>query len=181
MSQTGYSAVVIPGSQTLSKEAASELVYSSWLNTHIMWEKFRTTGGCYGAWAGIDSGERLFKLSTYRDPDPEKHSDLLPASLEEAAKTSLTHEDVEKAIVSCYGDAITPLTPRDRGKQAFETFVYANNGFKQLRVDRILEVQDEDVAQAAQRLVQMAAKESHKAIFCDKSKESYGKNLDIPL
>ena len=67
-------------------------------------------------------------------------------------------------------------------KQQFpETFVYANNGFKQLRVDRILEVQDEDVAQAAQRLVQMAAKESHKAIFCDKSKESYGKNLDIPL
>ena len=180
-SQTGYAAVVIPGSQTLSKEAAAELVYSNWLNSHIMWEKFRTTGGCYGSGASIDSGERLFRLTTYRDPDPEKHSDLLPAALEEAAKTGPTHEDIEKAIVSCYGDSITPLTPRDRGKQAFETFVYANNGFKQLRLDRLLAVKDEDVKEAAQRLVQNAAKVCHKAIFCDKSKESYGKNLDLPL
>ena len=180
-SQTGYSAVVIPGSQTLTKEAASELVYTNWLNGHIIWEKFRTTGGCYGAWAGIDSGEKLFKLSTYRDPDPLKHSDLLTECLEEAAKTGLSDEDVEKAIVSCYGDAITPATPRDRGKQAFETFVYANNGLKQQRVDRLLEVQLKDVQDAAQRVVLNAAKESHKAIFCDKSKDSYGKNLDLPL
>ena len=180
-SQTGYAAVVTTCSPYLTKESAAEHVYTAWLNAHTFWEKFRTTGGCYGAGIHADSGEKCLKLSTYRDPDPEKHSDLLPDSLQEAAQTEFTHEDVEKSIVSCYGDAIVPLTPCDRGKQAFETFLYANNGFKQLKMDNLLALKDEDIAQAAKRLAQMAQKLSHKVVFCDKSKKSYGKNLDLPL
>ena len=88
---------------------------------------------------------------------------------------------MEKSIVTCYGAAIEPQTPQDRGKQAFETFLYANNGFRQTKVDKLLAVKDQDVKEAAKRLGQMAGKEWHKVIFCDKSKESYGKNLDLPL
>ena len=180
-SQTGYAAVVTPCSPYLTKESVAEHVYANWLNGHTFWEKFRTTGGCYGAGAHADSGEKCLKLSTYRDPDPIKHANLLTSALEEAAKTEFTHEDVEKSIVSCYGDAIVPQTPCDRGKQAFETFLYANNGFKQLKMDNLLTLKDEDIKEAAERLAQMAGNLSHKVVFCDKSQKSYGKNLDLPL
>ena len=102
-------------------------------------------------------------------------------ALGEAAQTSFTHEDIEKSIVSCYGNVITPLAPQDRGKQAFETFLYANNGFKQQKTEQLLSVKDEDVVNAAKRLAEQAQQLSHKVIFCDKSKKSYGKNLDLPL
>ena len=120
-------------------------------------------------------------MSTYRDPDPIKHADLLPQTIQELADTDFTHEDIEKSIVSCYSEAITPQTPQDRGKQAFETFLYANNGFKQLKVDKLLAVKDQDVKNAAQRLAQMSKEGSHRVVFCDNSKDSYGKNLDLPL
>ena len=180
-SQTGYATVVTKCSPYLTKEAAAELVYTNWLNNHTFWEKFRTTGGCYGAGIYPDSGETCLKLSTYRDPAPEKHAEILPETLKELADNDFTHEDVEKTIVTCYGAAIEPQTPQDRGRQAFETFLYANNGFKQTKVDNLLSVKDQDVKNAAQRLAQMADKESHRVIFCDKSKDSYGKNLDLPL
>ena len=180
-SQTGYATVVSPCAPYLSDEAAAENVYTTWLNCHTFWEKFRTTGGCYGAGGYPDSGEKCLKLSTYRDPDPAKHADLLIEALGEAAQTSFTHEDIEKSIVSCYGNVITPLAPQDRGKQAFETFLYANNGFKQQKTEQLLSVKDEDVVNAAKRLAEQAQQLSHKVIFCDKSKKSYGKNLDLPL
>ena len=180
-SQTGYAAVITPCSHYLTDEAASELVYSNWLNTHAVWDKFRTTGGCYGAGVNPDAGEGCLRLNTYRDPDPKKHAQLLTDCLKECAQTEFTHEDIEKSIVSCYGDAIVPLTPRDRGRQAFETFLYANNGFKQTKMDKLLAVKDQDVKNAAQRLAQMTTETAHRVVFCDKSKESYGKNLDLPL
>ena len=180
-SQTGYATAVSNCSKYLTDESAAEYVYNCWLNSHTFWEKFRTTGGCYGAGIWADAGEHCLKLSTYRDPDPQKHADLLISTLAELAQTSLTHEDVEKSIVSCYGDAIVPLTPSDRGRQAFETFLYANNGFKQRKLDSLLAVKDEDVAAAAKRLAQMTQEMSHKVVFCDKSKNSYGKKLNLPL
>ena len=180
-SQTGYATVVARCSPYLTQESAAEQVYTTWLNCHTFWEKFRTTGGCYGASIYPDSGETCLKLSTYRDPAPEKHAEILIDTLKELSDNDFTHDDVEKSIVTCYGAAIEPQTPQDRGKQAFETFLYANNGFRQTKMDKLLAVEDQDVKEAAQRLGQMAGKEWHKVIFCDKSKESYGKNLDLPL
>ena len=180
-SQTGYAAAVTPCSPYLTPEASSEAVYTTWLNNHTFWDKFRTTGGCYGASVYPDSGEGCLKLSTYRDPDPQKHAELLAQTIKSNEDLSFNHDDVEKSIVTCYSSAIEPQTPQDRGKQAFETFLYANNGFRQLKMDNLLAVKDRDVQNAAKRLAQMAQKLTHKVIFCDKSKESYGKNLDLPL
>ncbi len=180
-SQTGYATAVTPCSPYLTKESASEIVYSTWLNNHTFWDKFRTTGGCYGAGIYPDSGECCLKMSTYRDPDPQKHAELLTETIKNNTDVNFTHDDVEKSIVTCYGAIIEPQTPQDRGKQAFETFLYANNGFRLLKMDNLLAVNDQDVKNAALRLAQMAQKDVHKVVFCDKSKESYGKNLDLPL
>ncbi|MBR5402041.1 MAG: insulinase family protein [Treponema sp.] len=180
-SQTGYATAVTPCSPYLTPQAASESVYTTWLNNHTFWDKFRTTGGCYGAGVYPDSGEGCLKLSTYRDPDPQKHAELLVQTIMSNEEMTFNHDDVEKSIVTCYGAAIEPQTPQDRGKQAFETFIYANNGFKQLKMDNLLAIKDKDVQDAAKRLAQMAQKEAHKVVFMDKSKDSYGKNLDLPL
>ena len=180
-SQTGYATAVTKCSPYLTDEAAAEQVYSTWLNNHTFWDKFRTTGGCYGSGIYPDAGEQCLKLSTYRDPVPEKHAEILVQTLKELADNDFNHDDIEKSIVTTYGYALEPLTPQDRGKQAFETFLYANNGFKQLKTDKLLAVKDQDVSAAAKRLAQMSEELSHKVIFCDKSKDSYGKNLDLPL
>ena len=180
-SQTGYATVITPCSPYLTKESAAEYVYTNWLGTHTFWDKFRFTGGCYGAGCFPDAGEKVLKMFTYRDPDPVKHAELLPQTIKDMANAEFTEEEIEKAVVSNYADYIVPNTPQDRGRVAFETFLYANNGFKQRKTQLLLAVKLQDVKDAAQRLSKMAQELAHKTVFCDKSKESYGKNLDLPL
>lgn len=179
--QTGYAAQIIPGSPYLTKEASADLVYANWLSGHVFWDKFRTTGGCYGASIYPDSSEKLIRMSTYRDPAPEKTIELFNEVLEESAKIDISEDEIEKCIVSEYGSAITPFSPRDRGNGSFESFIYGNYGFKKQRVDNLLSVTAEDVKAAALRMAEKSKTVCHKAIFCDNSVDNYGKKLDLPL
>ena len=179
--QTGYAAAVFRCSKYLTKESAAETIYTTWLSGHTMWDTFRTTGGCYGADIWNDAGVQCLFMSTYRDPNPEKHVDVFKEVLNNGDEVQISDEDVEKSIVCVYGSAIVPQTPQDRGKNAFEKFLYANYGFKQQMVENILDVKPEDVRKAAKTIKELSDQECHKVVFCDKSKKFYGKNLKIPL
>ena len=106
-------------------------------------------------------------------------------SLKELCSTPIPKEEVEKTIVSTYGNAIVPACPKDRGARSFEGMLYANpQDFKQKRVDNILEVTEDDVEKAADRLYEASVKKCSKAVFSnksDKSEEFAGKIIKLPL
>ena len=81
-----------------------------------------------------------------------------------------------------------PACPKDRGARSFEGMLYGNpQEFKQKRVDNILEVTEEDVEKAADRMYEASAKKCSKAIFAskaditEKSEKSPLNIIKIPL
>jgi hypothetical protein len=186
--QTGYAAAITPASEYLSKNAAAEGVFASWLSSHTLWDKIRTTGGAYGASCWIDGIEKQTIMTTYRDPSPEKSIEVYLQSLKELCSRPVPKEEVEKTIVSCYGNAIVPACPKDRGARSFEGMLYGNpQDFKQKRVDNILEVTEEDVEKAADRLYEASVRCCSKAVFSnkadkkDKREKIAGNIIKIPL
>lgn len=183
--QTGYAAAITPASEYLTKEAAAENIFASWLSNHTLWDKIRTTGGAYGASCWVDNMQKQIIMSTYRDPSPEKSIDVYLESLKELCSTPIPKDEVEKTIVSFYGNAIVPVTPKDRGARSFEGVLYANPlKFRQTRVDHILAVTEEDVEKACDRFYESAVKKCSKAVFCNKSDNSENtasNNIEIPL
>jgi len=180
--QTGYAAVVTPSSQYLTKEAAAEIVFTEWLSNHTLWDKIRTTGGAYGGRAYVDNVEKRLVFFSYRDPTPGKSVQVYLDSLKEMAEYTISPEDIEKTIVSIYGESIVPMCPKDRGHNSFDGMIYANpQSFRQLKVDNLLSVTPEDVSAAARRIYEAAKKCCNKSVFCDKKDDIVGKVINIPL
>ena len=183
--QTGYAAAISPASEYLTKDAAAENIFASWLSNHTLWDKIRTTGGAYGANCWVDNMEGQILMTTYRDPTPEKSIDVYLQSLKELCSKPIPKEEVEKTIVSFYGNSIVPITPKDRGARSFEGMLYGNPmKFRQTRVDNVLEVTEEDVEKACDRLFESAVKKCSKAVFCnksDKTEKLSRNNIKIPI
>lgn len=180
--QTGFATAVSPCSDSLTKEAAAELIYTTWLSNHILWDKIRTVGGAYGSRVFIDAIENKMSFMSWRDPTPQKSIEVYLDVLKEYSEKLISEEDIEKTIVSCYGDAIVPVCPKDRGHKSFDGFIYANpQEFKKIRVNRFLEVKPEDVQKAGKRLYESALQRFQKAIFSDKKESNSGKIINIPL
>lgn len=181
-SQTGYAVGVSKASECMSKEAAAEAVVTSWLGMHSLWDKIRTTGGAYGANSWCDSGCRELIISSYRDPTPEKSVETFIEAFKEIAENPISAEDIEKTIVSIYGDQIVPQTPKDRGARCFEGILYGNPPkLRQKRVDDILQVKFDDAEKAAKRLYENLLNVYKVAIFCNKIKNVTSKIVKIPL
>lgn len=184
--QTGFAACATKASPFLTKQSAAETVLSSWIEMHNLWDKIRTTGGAYGASAWNESAEGAFMMITYRDPTPQKSLQVFREVLYEMSQITIPPEDIEKTIVSCYGDVIVPCTPKDKGMKSFESFIYANiPQMKQQRLDYVLQVTSEDVQKAAAALYENTQKIFRQSVFCDKKlaekiKES-GTYLKNPL
>ncbi|MCR4742695.1 MAG: insulinase family protein [Treponema sp.] len=183
-SQTGYAVTVSPCSKNLSKESIAESIFSTWFSSHSLWDKVRTTGGAYGAFSGIDPSNGIFTMSSYRDPTPLNTIKVFKEALEEikSGKVTISDQDIEKTIVSCYGDIIVPQTAKGRGAVSFEKFIYGvTPQFRQKKIDLLFSISPEDVRKAAVRLYDNCEKFYRKAIFCDKSVQTCGKNIIIPL
>ena len=181
-SQTGYACAASIASEYLSKDAASETVFASWLGVHTLWDKIRTSGGAYGAGMWVDNMHKTSVFATYRDPSPEKSLEVFKESLKEIAEKKFLKEEVEQTVVSCYGDAIVPQSPSARGSAAFENFLYANPmEFKEKRVSQLFDVTEEDLHQAAVRFAKWSEERFNGAVFADKSKKISGNKIEIPL
>ena len=180
--QTGYAAAVTDSAAPYSKELITDSVFASWFSLHTLWDKIRTTGGAYGASAYVANDDGKFIMVTYRDPSPEKSVSVFKESLQEMKDKVIPEEDIERTIVSAYGDELIPLTPRDRGGKAFAGLIYATpHEVNKKRVETMFSITSEDVSNSMKRLADNTQKFWNGVVFCDKSKDKYGKILKLPL
>ena len=181
-SQTGYAAAVTRCSDYFTKEALAENVFSTWFSNHVLWDKVRTVGGAYGADCRIDSSGKSFIMTSYRDPNPDKTTEIFRECLKEVAEEIFSEEEIEKTIVSCYGDFIYPMSPKEKGHQSFEDMLYATpSTLRQKRVELLLELTAKDIDKAVKRLYKNTKKLYRTAVFCDKSVDCGGNILKITL
>ena len=181
-SQTGYGVVVSKCSPYRTKESYAELVFANWFSMHTLWDKIRTTGGAYGASARPANYFECFAMSTYRDPTPEQSIQVYLDSLKEMSETVFDGDDIERTIVSIYGDITCPKSPKDNGDIAFEAMIGGiPKELKLKMVEDLLSVTPEDVQKAAERLYKNTQNMRKEEVFGDLTKISCGNILRIPL
>ena len=181
-SQTGYAAALTKCSDYFTKESLAESVFSSWFSNHVLWDKVRTIGGAYGADCRIDSTAKTFIMTSYRDPNPDKTTEIFKECLKEVADSTFSDEEIEKTIVSYYGDFIYPMSAKEKGQQSFEDMLYATpSSLRQKRVEMLLKLTASDIDNAVKRLYKNTQKLYRTSVFCDKSVDCGGNILKITL
>jgi Zn-dependent M16 (insulinase) family peptidase len=151
--QVGFAAFSLPAAPYTSPEHAAELVLAHRLSTGALWENIRMKGGAYGAFAQSDGIERIFSLSTYRDPNPLRSLDAFGAVVREAAEEKPGEESLVKAIIGSYAQETRPRTPAEKGSAGFFRFLCGiEDRHRAERLKALIAVSAEDLAAAAARL-----------------------------
>lgn len=168
----GFCALCFRASKYGTREAVAEKVLAHILTSGALWQKLRTEGGAYGAFATSDSLDETFTLCTYRDPNPQKSLAVLGECLEEIARTQFDSESVEKAVTGTYSGEIQPKTPSGRGTAAFLRQLYLLDNSEKVEQMRILKtISAGDIRSAATRLLRSMRRKSKRVVILQKNEK----------
>ena len=163
------------------KENASELVLAHWLSGTLLWERIRTTGGAYGAYASSSNLTGNFGFSTYRDPSPEKSVETFVKCLEDASNTELSAEECQRSITGAYGDEIQPHSPQAKGYTGFFRLLYCiDEEDKKEKLTNLIAVKPEDIKNSAKKLYAKSS-ECRKVVIGNKTLKNTSVNINLPL
>jgi Zn-dependent M16 (insulinase) family peptidase len=152
--QVGFAALTFPAAPYDTPAQAGEIVLAHLLSTGALWEDIRMKGGAYGAFAQPDNLEGYVALSTYRDPQPLRSLNSFARILGAAAgETEFSDDEVEKAVIGCYGRETRPRTPAEKGMVDFFRFLYGIEDLhRKRRLERLVAVTGDQVSAALKRL-----------------------------
>ena len=152
-----------------------------WLTNGTLWEKIRTMGGAYGAYAFPDMMERTFSFATYRDPKPEKSLETWIQELEKSSELLIDDVTMERIITGSYSKEIQPRTPSGKGGAGFMRALYGISDEKRAeKLKTLLNAKSTDIQKSLQNLLNLLSKRKMVIIF-NKSLESAGKIIVLPL
>jgi len=98
---------------------APGLAVAAELLTHrVLHRRLREQGGAYGGSASYSGEDRLFTMSSYRDPRLAGTYADFSAGLEELLSSDYTQEALEEAIIGVVKRLDKPLSPYDQGMEA---------------------------------------------------------------
>jgi Zn-dependent M16 (insulinase) family peptidase len=153
--QVGFAAAALPSAPWDTPAQAAEIVLAHLLSTGALWEDIRMKGGAYGAFAQPDNLEGYVALSTYRDPQPLRSLDSFTRILE---GVDFSDDEVEKAVIGCYGRETRPRTPAEKGQADFSRFLYGIEDLHRKRkLERLAAVDAGAVSAALKRLASQRA------------------------
>jgi Zn-dependent M16 (insulinase) family peptidase len=153
--QIGFAALSLEAAPINSRRHGAELALAHQLSTGPLWEEIRMKGGAYGAFAHINGTERIFGMSTFRDPEPLRSINSFGAILKNTL-TQLNRQDdeaLEKTIVGAYSRETRPRTPAERALADFNRFLYGfPEDLRQRRIKWLIELRHEELRAALEHL-----------------------------
>ena len=150
--QVGFAAQLVPV-DFREAEYGPAIVYSQWIETGMLWQKIRETGGAYGVSAYPDSATALYTLTTYRDPAPFKSLCDIREVIEKSRAEPLAGSAFEALITGSYSAALQPRTPAQRSSAAFSRLL--NGISREMRaqtIEGIISCTREQMNRFAERL-----------------------------
>jgi len=121
--QVGFAAQVIPISFPQLSYGAT-LVYAQWLETGMLWNEIRVTGGAYGVAAYSDALTSLFTLTTYRDPVPFASLHTMQDIIAKSRTEIFSNTELEALITGTYSMLLYPSTPAQKSSAALSRLFY---------------------------------------------------------
>ncbi|MCM1321076.1 MAG: insulinase family protein [Bacteroides sp.] len=178
-SQVGFAAAAFPCSPFGSPESVCESVAAHWLTNTLLWEKIRTVGGAYGAFALADGIERIYSISSYRDPDPEKSASEFIGCIRQAAQKLPDRKNLERMITGVYSKEKQPRSPAARGSAGFMRRLYGvEDAARQEKLRCLLAVSSGDMQETFHRLLAAVEQQKTAIIF---RKTEYMSGTIIPI
>lgn len=180
-SETGFAAAAFASSPFGTKESVYETLFAHWFTNNVLWEKIRTIGGAYGAFAYSDALECVFSFATYRDPDPLRSLDTYIDCLQKAARADLSKTVLERAITGCYSKEVQPRSPSSRGFTGFIRALYGiRDEQREEKIETLLSAREKDVRNAAVFLSERA-QTVKRALICGNYTGQDGIVIPLPL
>ena len=180
-SQVGYASSCYEGTIFGQKENSKDLIFAHWLSCATLWEKIRTKGGAYGAYASSANMPGLFTLATFRDPNPWRSVQVFDETLQEGQNTPLDKEELKRLITGTYGDEVQPNSPFSRGNIGFNrTLSCVSHSDRVEKIKNILNATQEEIKEASSRLYASAGTK-RTVVICDKSQKNTGVIIELPL
>lgn len=167
--QVGFSACAINSAYFGTRENAAELLASHWLSANLLWERIRTSGGAYGAYASSANLSGLFMLSTFRDPNPFRSVEVFRECLKDLSKMQIPEEECLRTIIGTYGDEVQPQSPYSRGRTHFARLLYCiSDEDRSEKLEYITELKPEDMNNCAFRLFK-SSENNRKVVICSEA------------
>ena len=149
-SQVGFAAASIDSHYFAMPENVGEIFLSHWLSVNLLWERIRTTGGAYGAYASSANLSGLFIFASYRDPSPVKSLQTYLECLKDASEISISEEECRRSLTGTYGDEVQPASPQGRGRNGLLRFLGCiSDQDRSDKLKQILSLKPEDLNKAA--------------------------------
>lgn len=140
------------GSPYGSRESVADSVFNHYMGNNELWQKVRTEGGAYGVYVSTSEENEISKFSTYRDPKPYESIEAFVRTVNELTEKEFTQEEVDKAIIGCYSDEITPKSPMDKGIGAIVRMIAGETAAdKRKSLSALLRITPKDMHEAALR------------------------------
>ena len=180
-SETGFAGTAFASSPFGTRESVYETLFAHWFTNNVLWEKIRTVGGAYGAFAYTDALECVFSFASYRDPNPLRSLDTCIDCLQKASRADLPQTVLERTITGCYSKEVQPRSPSSRGFTGFIRALYGiGDEQREEKIETLLSAQEKDVLNAAASLSE-TAQTAKRAVICGNYTGQSGIVIPLPL
>jgi Zn-dependent M16 (insulinase) family peptidase len=162
--RVGFAALSLPAAPWNSRECPAEAVLAHQLSTGALWEEIRMKGGAYGVFAHADNLEKIFFLSTYRDPNPVRSLEVFTSAFKETLRPKKGEpwyrdgEALEKALIGAYARETRPRTGAEKGYTDFIRFLYGlDYETRKRKLEWLTRLSGDDISAVLNRFVSAAA------------------------
>ena len=128
------------------EDSASLAVLAGILRNQFLHVEIREKGGAYGAGAGHDSANGVFRCFSYRDPRLIETFDAFTHAVEWAGSVDITDEMLEEAVLGIIRSVDAPASPAGEVRHAWHHQLHGRTaGHRETLRKRYLEVRKEDI------------------------------------
>lgn len=179
--QIGFAALSFPAFSFGSKESVYAELIAHYITKSVLWEKIRTKGGAYGAFASSDENEGIFSFATYRDPHPDVSLTVFLESLEIIKNTHFDKTTLERMITGCYSKKIQPRAPANKGFTGFLRSLYGiSEEERQKRMAWLLSATEKDLIETI-KILTASVDNRQSVIVGENFKDNSRKIARLPL
>lgn len=133
---------------------------ASILSSGYLWEAVRGKGGAYGVESNVNSQDKIFSFSSYRDPSVEETF----LSFIRAFSADISEEEIENTVVTLIGKELKPMPPSAKSMETFRRILYGLDDKLYLKRRQIvLNTGVQDLREVAFRLEKECRKSAVKA------------------
>ncbi|WP_417580569.1 insulinase family protein [Nitrincola sp.] len=148
--QVNFCAMAFPTVPTQHPDAAALTVLGDYLRNGFLHRAIREQGGAYGAGAGQDNGNAVFRFFSYRDPRLEATLQDFLAAKDWVLNTLPEKAKVEEAILGVVSSIDKPGSPAGEAKKDYHANLFGRTQEERLHFrQRILTVTEEDLQRVA--------------------------------